>query len=233
MHPSRVQTFALSFLALASALMAQPPAQPRRPLGIYAVINIYEYTEQYQKIQNPQMTVEQYLMEQYHDVLENPAVSGLAIWVKWSLLNPHAPDAANSYDWRWIDDVLTEVSLWNGQKPNKAPKTVQLVPTPGFNSPAWVLARIYSCNFLFSPAYPIPPIGSVCGKATFSGFKEGGVVDGTPVARDLPMQWDPTYKRDWETLPQRSHSSMNGPRGGRTRRDDDSLLFRLWTFGSL
>jgi len=200
MDLSRMQTSTLSFLALASALMAQPPAQPRTPQGIYAVINIYEYTEQYQKIQSPQMTLEQYLMEQYHDVLQNPAVSGLAIWVKWSLVNPHAPGAANAYDWRWIDDAFTEVSSWNSEHPDKAPKTIQLVPTPGFNSPAWVLDQIYSCNFLFSPAFPLPPMGSTCGKATFSGFKEGGVVSGSPVAMDLPMPWDPTYKSDWETF---------------------------------
>jgi hypothetical protein len=88
MHRSRIQTLALSFLALAPVLVGQPPAHPRTPQGIYAVINIYEYTEQYQKIQSPQMTLEQYLMEQYRDVLQNPAVSGLAIWVKWSLVNP-------------------------------------------------------------------------------------------------------------------------------------------------
>jgi len=196
MNRSRIQTFALSFLALAPALIAQP----RGPQGIYAIINIYEYTQQYQKIQNPPMTQEQYLTEQYHDVLENPAVSGLAIWVKWSLVNPHAPEAANAYDWRWIDDAFNEVSLWNSQNPDKAPKTIQLVPTPGFNSPDWLLGQIHSCNFLFSPAYPAPPVGGSCGKATFSGFKEGGVVAGKPVARDLPMPWDPTYKRAWETF---------------------------------
>jgi len=186
----------MGFLALAPALTAQP----RSPQGVYAIINIYEYTEQYQKMQSPPMTLEQYLTEQYHDVLQNPAVSGLAIWVKWSLVNPHAPGAADAYDWRWIDDAFAEVSSWNSENPDKAPKTIQLVPTPGFNSPDWVLGKIHSCNFLFSSAYPAPPTGGSCGKATFSGFKEGGIVAGKPVAMDLPMPWDPTYKSDWETF---------------------------------
>jgi hypothetical protein len=43
MHRSTIQTFALGLLALAPALIAQP----RRPQGIYAVVNIEEYTQAY------------------------------------------------------------------------------------------------------------------------------------------------------------------------------------------
>ncbi len=78
-------------------------------------------------------------------------------------------------------------------------KTVQLVLLPGFNSPPWVLKPINSCNFLFDRKYPKPTGGS-CGKATFSGFKEGGVVDGSPVPMDLPMPWDSKYKSAWQTF---------------------------------
>jgi hypothetical protein len=196
MHGSTIQTFALGFLALAPALIAQP----RSPQGIYAVVNIDEYTQAYDKIKSPSMSLEEYLVQQYQDILSNPAVSGLAIWVKWSLLNPKHPGKAGAYQWYWLDDVFNQVEAWNNENPGKPPKTVQLVPTPGFNSPTWLLAEIYSCNFLFSPAYPTPPIGSVCGKATFSGFKEGGVVSGMPIAMDLPLPWDPTYKSAWQSF---------------------------------
>jgi hypothetical protein len=42
----------------------------------------------------------------------------------------------------------------------------------------------------------------VCGKATFSGFTEGGYNKTTGVAspQDLPMPWDSTHKNAWQTF---------------------------------
>ena len=35
------------------------------------------------------------------------------------------------------------------ENPTQAPKTIQLVPLPGFQTPKWLLDRIPSCDALF------------------------------------------------------------------------------------
>ncbi len=169
-------------------------AGPRRPRGIYAVVNIYEsFTNE--KNANPFITppeLEAYLVNLYKDLLGNPAVSGLAIWESWSIFNPNPPTAANAYDWSYLDDAFNQASTWNSQNPAKAPKTIQLFVTPGFGTPQWVMNQIPSCDGLFMSPPQTPP--NNCGKATFSGFVEGG---GT---RELPMPWDPIYKSSWRTF---------------------------------
>jgi hypothetical protein len=197
---NRSITYALStsLLMLAPALMASP----RWPLGVYAVVNVKEYTADYLKT-NPAATtaeIENHFNKTvFPDLLSNRAVS-VAIYETWAQLNPNPPSSKNPYDWSLLDDLFSQVAVWNSQNPTFPPKTVQLVPTPGFNSPQWLLDEILSCDYLFSFVYPIPPLGSVCGSATFSGFVEGGVVDGKAVSMELPLPWDPTYKSAWQTF---------------------------------
>jgi hypothetical protein len=66
--------------------------------------------------------------------------------------------------------------------------TVQLIVTPGFQSPSWVLGQIDSCDRTF----PTPP--STCGKVTFTGFSE--ISDGDV----LPLPWNSIYKNAWQTF---------------------------------
>ena len=112
-----------------------------------------------------------YFVNLYQDLLSNPAVSGLALWENWSALNPNPPAAANPYDWTYVDDAFDQASAWNARNPTKAPKTIQLVPLPGFQTPPWLLAQIPSCDGLFRAPVQTPP--KTCGKATFAGFVEG------------------------------------------------------------
>jgi Resolvase, N terminal domain len=112
--------------------------------------------------------------------------------VHWDTLNPRPPSATNPYDWSYVDDAFDRVSVWNVQNPTKAPKTIQLIVTPGFQTPQWVLDQIPTCDGLFQSPRQTPP--STCGKATFVGFGEGG--DGT----ELPMPWNPLYKSSWKTF---------------------------------
>jgi len=128
----------------------------------------------------------------YQDLLSNPAISGIAIYENWARLNPNPPAAANAYDWSYLDDAFNQASTWNLQNPAQAPKTIQLVPPPGFQTPQWVLDQIPSCDGLFQS--PVQTPASTCRKATFSGFVEGG---GT---RELPMPWNPLYKSSWRTF---------------------------------
>ena len=74
-----------------------------------------------------------------------------------------------------------------------AGQTIQLVVPPGFSdADADCWRQIPSCDGLFQT--PVQNPSSNCGKATFTGFVEGG---GT---RELPMPWDPVYKGAWQTF---------------------------------
>jgi hypothetical protein len=186
------RTLVLAFLLLAPLLPAQPA--PRRPRGIYAVVNVEENIKKEQAA-NPSVTaaeLKSYFVNLYKDLLDNPAVSGLALWVNWSALNPNPPSAPNAYDWSVVDDAFSQVSAWNSRNPSKPPKTIQLIPLPGFQTPRWLLAKIPSCDGLFQSPVQTPP--PTCGKATFAGFVEGRGV------RELPLPWNPLYKSSWRTF---------------------------------
>jgi len=184
------RSLGLSFLLLTPPLLAQ--TTPRRPRGIYAVVNIEENIKKEQAA-NPSITpaeLKSYFVNLYGDLLGNPAVSGLALWVNWDALNPNPPAATNPYDWTYLDDAFGQASAWNVRNPAKVPKTIQLVPLPGFQTPQWLLAQIPSCDGLFRSPVQTPP--KTCGKATFAGFVEGRGV------RELPMPWNPLYKSSGE-----------------------------------
>ena len=182
----------LVFLVLAPALVAQPG--PRRPRGIYAGVNIEENIKKEQAA-NPSISpaeLRAYFVDLYRRLLDNPAVSGLALWVNWSALNPNPPAAANAYDWSYLDEAFDQASAWSARNPTKPLKTIQLVPLPGFQTPPWVMERIPSCDGLFRSPVQTPP--KTCGKATFAGFVEGKGI------RELPMPWDLLYKNSWRTF---------------------------------
>lgn len=186
----RPALLATSLLAVLPALLAQP--LPRRPHGIYAVVNIEELIKKERTIR-PSSTpaeLEAYFVDLYGRLLNNPAVSGLAIWVNWDALNPHSPGTPNAYDWSWLDDAFHQVSGWNSRNPTKPQKTIQLVPLPGFQTPHWLLDQIPSCDELFQGATP----PRTCGSITIDGFVEGRGV------RVLPLPWNPVYRRSWRTF---------------------------------
>jgi len=182
---------AILLLALAPALVAQPPRVPR---GIYTVVDTQKLIDQQQQA-NPSITTAQldaYFNSLYQDLLSNPAVAGLALQVHWDWLNPNPPTTANPYAWNIVDDAFNQVAAWDAQNPTLAPKTIQLIATPGFNSPAWMLAQIPPCDGLFQSPVQTPP--STCGTVTFKGYNEFN--DG-PV---LPLPWNPFYKSAWRTF---------------------------------
>jgi hypothetical protein len=182
----------LSSLVLAPALLAQPT--PRRPRGIYAVVNVTDNINQQTKA-NPSITpaeLSAYFNNFYQDLLNNPAVSGLTLQVHWDTLNPNPPPAPNAYDWSVVDGAFSQASAWNTLNPAKTPKTIQLIVSPGFQSPQWVRDQLPSCDPLFQSPSQTPP--STCGKATFIGSVEGG--DST----ELPLPWNPVYKSSWRTF---------------------------------
>ncbi len=190
-------TLAAILLAWLSVLTGAQPASGttvRRPRGIYAKVNISSEISQQQKA-NPAITPAQlnaYFNTLYQGLLGNPAISGLVLQVYWDTVNPNPPPAADAYDWSYVDDAFGRASAWNTQSPAKLPKTIQLIVTPGFQTPRWVLDQIPTCDGLFQSPKQTPP--STCGKATFAGFGEAS--DGT----ELPLPWDPFYKAAWRTF---------------------------------
>lgn len=160
-----VNALAVSLLLLVPALDAQ-----RRPRGIYAVVNVAEQID-VQTTANPSITraqLEAYFLNLYQQLFSNPAVSGIAIYENWATLNPNAPPAANAYDWTYMDDLFAQAAAWNLQNPAQAPKNVQLVVSPGFQTPAWVMTQIPNCDGMlrlrcsrYCPtAEPPPPPGT-------------------------------------------------------------------------
>jgi hypothetical protein len=201
MNRSTVNALALGFLMLAPALMAAvhtgPPGPifpPHRLQGIYADVNIDEYLNTY--------TQSEIISNLYPALLNNQAVSGIVLYETWAMLNPNPPGGSSTpvYDWSLLDGAFQAAVNYNSLNSSKPPKLIQLVITPGFNSPQWVLDSIVNpCDNLFTGK--TLPAGPKCGKATFIGFKEGensGTIPGNP--RPLPMPWDPTYKTAWQTF---------------------------------
>jgi len=174
------------------------PRQPRArvPVGIYAVVPVENVVAK-QQTENPTDTtadLDTYLDGFYTDLLNNTAVSGLTLQIHWDTLNPNPPTDANPYFWNYVDDAFTSVAQWNFNNPNATlnPKTIQLIVTPGFNSPNWVRDDLTSCDPLFYGS-PVPS-GFSCGEVTFTNFQEGG---DSPV---LPLPWNTTYQAAWKTF---------------------------------
>jgi hypothetical protein len=163
-----------------------PQHTPNKPLGIYAKVDISA-----EILKNSGMTAAQlnsYFNGLYLEMLQNTAVSGLAIQAHWDTLNPNPPGSAKPYDWTYLDDAFAQVWLWNWQNPNLPRKTIQLIITPGFQSPPWLLQLLPPCDALFSGGTP----ASNCGSANFAGFGPEEA-DGTV----LPLPWNRVYKSAW------------------------------------
>jgi len=191
--------------ALTSTAIAQPAAAPtqspstatgiRRPLGVYARVDLTEFIAVQKKADHSitPAELETKFEGLFAGLLANPAISGLTIGVHWDVVNPNPPTgAAQPYDWTYLDAAFNQVALWNSQHPTAPPKTVQLITSAGFNSPQWVFNQIPSCDPLFTPGEAAP---SNCGKVTITGYTEAGGGDGTV----LPLPWNPVYQNAWET----------------------------------
>lgn len=194
--------FTLGFLVLApcvawqifdsGAIQAQSPPTPRRPLGIYAKVNISDEISARKKAgqSTDPKSLDAYFDAIYGAMLGNQAISGLLIQAHWDTLNPNPPGTNTSYDWRYVDKAFAEVKTWNGQHPGSLPMTIQLVVTPGFQSPKWVLDQLPSCDGLFQTPKSHPQ--DDCGKVTFDGFIE------ETDSNQFPLPWNTVYTGAWE-----------------------------------
>ena len=151
-------------------------------------------------------------------LLDDPNVSGLAPMMPWSLLsrsnpgpNPLDP-AEGSYAWEPLDDVFKAVDAWNKANAPQT-KTIQLMISPGFNSPDWLWADIddnaagctkessksvckVDCDGLFATPAPADQSFGNCGYTSIFWRVEGDPIEQIP----LPMPWNSTYKTDWQNF---------------------------------
>jgi hypothetical protein len=228
-----VRTISCLIFCFTVGLAALAQDQPREPKGICVMFLLDSvaksaytaaYTNQFYGVPDypsPALTLpptNDVLINYFTVLLDNPSVSGLAPAIPWNLLsqtNP-GPDplkpAAGSYIWQPLDDLFIAVDNWNSAHPRSTPKTIQLMISPGFNSPPWVFTDIDAgafaagcgagicvgdCDglFLLDPPSSKPfPNYSNCGYTTI--FWE---VEGSPqVQEPLPLPWNQTYKNDWK-----------------------------------
>ncbi len=69
---------------------------------------------------------------------------------------------------------------------------MQLIVTPGFDAPQWLLAELPSCDVLFNKG----TASAACGKVTFAGFPEQQRADGN----QLPLPWNTVYQQAWDSF---------------------------------
>ncbi len=129
----------------------------RRPRGIYAVVNVAEELNANSGSTDQQL--EAAFTRLYDQLLSDPAIAGLALQIHWDTLNPRPFSDPRPYDWRTVDWAFHRVRKLRHDRDVR--KTIQLIVTPGFNTPAWVLDSIPSCDALFQPSSTLPS-GDAC-----------------------------------------------------------------------
>jgi hypothetical protein len=121
----------------------------------------------------------------YQAAIDNPAISGLFMYFQWSRLEPQK----GQFDFSAVERAIRTAEAAN--------KTVQIALIPGFWSPPWLLDELPSCDDWLASAGRTGPAPPLCGKATFA-LPEGVARKGE--LHELPLPWNPVYKRAWHEL---------------------------------
>ena len=191
-------------------------ASIRKPLGVYVHVDVGDAIGSYPGSGTPSSAqLHTYLQSLYAGLLADPAIAGIVLGAHWDQTQPSAGNAPASFNWTYLDDAFTAAAA--------AGKNVQLIMTPGFDSPAWLMAQLPSCDPLFTSG----SAPANCGAVTFVGFPEQQRSDGNV----LPLPWNSVYQNAWgaflSSLNNRYASSpafvaiaIAGPVGG-----SDELIF--------
>ena len=133
----------LGALGLLCASFAAPAhaAGIRQPLGVYVHVDAGDAIAAIRE-RSPLRRLHAYLQNFYAGLLADPAIAGITFGAHWDQTQPSSGTAPSSFDWSYLDDVFTAASA--------AQKTVQLIMTPGVDSPAWLMAEMPSCDPLFT-----------------------------------------------------------------------------------
>lgn len=170
-------------VSLICAIFAVPlrAAATRQPLGVYAHVDIPDAIGSYPGNKPTTVQLHTFLQSLYTTFLADPAIAGIALGAHWDQTQPSSGNTPSSYDWSYLDDAFTAA--------NAANKTIQLIVTPGVDSPSWLLSEIPSCDPLFSTG----SAPANCGTVTFTGYPEQQRADGNV----FPLPWNSTYQAAW------------------------------------
>jgi len=180
-HGNRLSRACRIFVVLSISLAWPAKSAVRQPLGVYVHINVNDAIALYPGKKPTAAQLHSFLQGLYADVLADSAFSGIALGAHWDQTQPNSGNLPSSYDWSYIDDAFTAA--------NAANKTIQLIITPGVNSPSWLLASLPSCDPLFSTG----SAPADCGSVTFTGYPEQQRAD----SNTFPLPWNSTYQAAW------------------------------------
>lgn len=153
----------------------------RKPLGLYVHVEAGVAIGSYPGKSPSPSTLHAYLQNFYAGLLADPAISGITFGAHWDQTQPSSGTATSSFDWSYLDDVFTAATA--------AHKTIQLIMTPGVDSPAWLMAQLPSCDTLFTKGRA----PANCGAVTFAGFPEQQRAD----TNVMPLPWNTVYQQAW------------------------------------
>ncbi len=174
----RLWAFRVSVWLCLSACWA---AGVRKPLGLYVHVEQSVAVASYPGQSPSPAALHAYLQSFYGGLLANPAISGIAFTAHWDKTQISSGTAAASFDWNYLDDVFVAASA--------AHKTVQILMTPGVDTPAWLMAQLPSCDPLFTKG----SAPADCGSVTFAGFPEQQRAD----TNVMPLPWNTVYQQAW------------------------------------
>jgi hypothetical protein len=172
-------------------------APPRQPLGIYAIPDIDGCVSNPNAATNP--ATGGCISNNILALLGNPAISGIAAFVRWNDISLTIPtnSLTGTNEWNVLDDIFGAVAQWNADNPGNIPKTIQLGLQPGFWTPQWVFNNLTPCDAMFitnsqGEIIAVNPanVSSNCGCASF--LNTGSQPN--PTVMPLPLPWNNFYK---------------------------------------
>jgi hypothetical protein len=181
------------------------PTKPvyAQPSGVYAKIDVEDAiltctTSDYHSC----------LQNRYQRLFTNTAISGITVGEHWDNIQLSSASCVTTADpklcvqagtdWTYLDDAFAAA--------NALGKSVQLIITPGVDTPLWVLAQIRSCDGLFPSGTGSAPLD--CGKVTFNNFQQQRQrADGDV----FPLPWNHTYRTLWNSFLQLLNDRYNLP----------------------
>ena len=172
-------------------------------MGIYAIPDIDECVSNPDEVTNT--ATGECISNNIMNLLSNPAISGIAAFVRWNDISLTIPtnSLTGTNEWNILDDVFGAVAQWNANNPNTIPKTIQLCLLPGFWTPQWVFNNLASCDAMFitnsqGMIIGVDPskVSTNCGCASFlnTGNQPG------PTTMPLPLPWNKFYKNAFTTF---------------------------------
>ena len=180
-------------------------APPRQPLGIYAILDIDGCVPNPNQITNTASG--ECISNNILALLGNPAISGIAAFVRWNEISLTIPtnSLTGTNEWNVLDEIFGAVAQWNADHPGNIPKTIQLGLQPGFWTPQWVFNNLTPCDAMFitnslGAIIGVDPsnVSTNCGCASF--LNTGSQPN--PTVMPLPLPWNNFYKNSFTAFVQ-------------------------------